>query len=147
MEGCSQSDGTANPTGFSGLASFRTSQWDPREELPEDYARIFQFQHFKQTRKRVLSKMPTPENAGDWVMPGTMVTLHIVNVPASYPAVLAAQGPVTIFGLLEHENKMSLLNFKLTMHSSCVLHSLGAALLSPVMSLRSPHVPALLSLH
>ena len=34
---------------FRGMRSFRTSPWDPYENLPRDYARIFQFEDFKRT--------------------------------------------------------------------------------------------------
>lgn len=36
---------------FRGLRSLRTSPWDPYENLPGDYARIFEFEDFKRTER------------------------------------------------------------------------------------------------
>lgn len=38
---------------YRGMRSFRTSPWDPYENLPRDYARIFQFEDFKRTERSV----------------------------------------------------------------------------------------------
>lgn len=36
---------------FRGLKSFRTSDWDPKEDLPQEYAKVFAFENFIRARK------------------------------------------------------------------------------------------------
>lgn len=38
---------------YRGLRSLRTSPWDPYENLPQEYARIFEFEEFKRTERDV----------------------------------------------------------------------------------------------
>ena len=41
---------------YRGLKSFRNTPWDPKENLPLDYARIFQFKNFTRTVKKLLDE-------------------------------------------------------------------------------------------
>ena len=47
---------------YRGLQSFRHSKWNPKEELPADYARIYKFKDFGQTRRRVLKDLAYMEH-------------------------------------------------------------------------------------
>ncbi|KAI0744092.1 ribosome biogenesis protein tsr1 [Daedaleopsis nitida] len=91
---------------YRGLRSFRTSPWDPYENLPRDYARIFQFEDFKRTERAV--KRRAEEEGG--VEPGTRVTVYLKDVPKDAAQVIPGR-PFTVFSLLQHEHKKTVLNF------------------------------------
>ncbi|XP_019505952.1 PREDICTED: pre-rRNA-processing protein TSR1 homolog isoform X2 [Hipposideros armiger] len=99
---------------YRGLKSFRTSPWDPKENLPQDYARIFQFQNFTNTRKRVFKEIEEKEVEGAEV--GWYVTLHVSAVPVSVVEYFRQGGPLIAFSLLPHEQKMSVLNMVVSRH-------------------------------
>ncbi|XP_049866337.1 pre-rRNA-processing protein TSR1 homolog [Pectinophora gossypiella] len=94
---------------YRGLESFRTSPWDPKENLPADYARIFQFENYERTRRRVFK-----ENEDSLVnMYGFYITIHVKGVRQDlWKAYRAANptAPLSVFGLLPHEHKMSVMN-------------------------------------
>ncbi|KAG5030509.1 hypothetical protein JHK85_014491 [Glycine max] len=108
---------------YRGLKSFRTSSWDPKESLPQDYARIFEFDNFKRTQKHVLAKALEldHENREDCISVGSYARLHIMGVPsavASKLSLLAKTIPVTACGLLKHESKVSVLHFSVKKHEA-----------------------------
>merc|ERR1719266_1718163 len=95
---------------YRGLKSFRSSPWDPKENLPYDYARIFQFENFKRTRKNVLA---ANEDEGEEYVadPGTYCNIYVKNVPLShYDQWSKNPVPLVVFSMLKHENKMSVMN-------------------------------------
>ncbi|KAK2464166.1 hypothetical protein APHAL10511_003623 [Amanita phalloides] len=89
---------------YRGLRSFRTSPWDPFENLPRDYARIFQFEDFRRM-ERTIRKCAEAE--AEIVEPGTRVSIYLKDVPQE----AALTGPVALYGLLQHEHKITVLNF------------------------------------
>ncbi|RDX42724.1 ribosome biogenesis protein tsr1 [Lentinus brumalis] len=91
---------------YRGLRSFRTSPWDPYENLPRDYARIFQFEDFKRTERAVHRR--AEEEGG--VPPGTRVTIYLKDVPKEAAQMIPGR-PYTILSLLQHEHKKTVLNF------------------------------------
>jgi len=88
---------------YRGLKSFRTSVWDPKENLPVDYARIFQFENFDRTKKRVLSE----EVSGAEV--GWYVTVYVIGVGKHLVQSLK-NSSLVLTSLLPHEHRMSVLN-------------------------------------
>nr|XP_032823593.1 pre-rRNA-processing protein TSR1 homolog isoform X1 [Petromyzon marinus] len=101
---------------YRGLKSFRTSPWDPKENLPLEYGRIFQFQNFAAARKRVLRDSQQDEEAAAL---GLYVTVHILNVPLDLLEGRQPDAPLVLFGLLPHEHKMSVVHFAVRRHPGC----------------------------
>ncbi|RUS21181.1 hypothetical protein BC937DRAFT_93407 [Endogone sp. FLAS-F59071] len=97
---------------YRGLQSFRTSPWDPFENLPIDYARIFQFENYKRTKSRVVGQAMVGV-----VKPGSHITIHITNVPKELLAKYDSTRPFIVFGLLQYEHKISVLNFTVARNS------------------------------
>lgn len=107
---------------FRGLKSFRTSPWDPREDLPLDYAKVFAFENFRRAQKRAieLSNKVNRYNGPVGADVGAYVRITIPGVSqvagrATVERVNAASGGLapllSAWGLLQHEVKMSVLNF------------------------------------
>ncbi|XP_058057794.1 pre-rRNA-processing protein TSR1 homolog [Anopheles bellator] len=98
---------------YRGLESFRTSEWDVKENLPFDYARIYQFQNFDRTKRRILREAQEKEG-DDLAMPGWYVMLLIRNVPKdlwnAFVSIAGSVDRVIVFGLLPHEHQMSVMN-------------------------------------
>eukprot|EP01112_Ceratiomyxa_fruticulosa_P005472 TRINITY_DN1610_c0_g1_i1.p1 TRINITY_DN1610_c0_g1~~TRINITY_DN1610_c0_g1_i1.p1 ORF type:complete len:653 (+),score=158.57 TRINITY_DN1610_c0_g1_i1:231-2189(+) len=111
---------------YRGLASFRTSPWDSKENLPLEYAKIFQFQNPALSMKRSIARQaeaPVPV--------GTYVTIHIMNVPISAIHEYCGENggsekyelrkPLIVGGLLRYENKISIVNFVVQKRVGCDL--------------------------
>lgn len=95
---------------YRGLESFRTSPWDVKENLPIDYARIFQFKDFNRIKRRIVRDAADAD--GD-ALPGMYITLHLSNVSReAWEAFKLNSGNdnIIVYGLLAHENKMSVMN-------------------------------------
>jgi pre-rRNA-processing protein TSR1 len=114
---------------YRGLKSFRTSPWDPYENLPLDYSRIFQFKNFARTRKRVLDTIEEEndheEQDSSLVSSGKYVAIYLSPIShlqftqlaqrySNLGEDLASRRPIVLFSLLQHENKMSVVHFSVT---------------------------------
>lgn len=92
---------------YRGLESFRTSPWDPKENLPIDYARIIEFADYNRRRKRVYKEREDVEG----IMPGEYVRIYIARVRKEvFNTFITGNRTPIVVGLLEFEHKMSVMN-------------------------------------
>ncbi|XP_039613134.1 pre-rRNA-processing protein TSR1 homolog [Polypterus senegalus] len=98
---------------YRGLKSFRTSPWDPKENLPPEYSRIYQFQNFERTRKRAFA---FAEEEPEGAMVGWYVTIHVKDVPSTVIESFHEGQPLVLVSLLPHEQKMSVLHMLVRRH-------------------------------
>ncbi|XP_052202263.1 uncharacterized protein LOC127808008 [Diospyros lotus] len=108
---------------YRGLKSFRTSSWDPKESLPQEYARIFAFDNFTRTKKHVLAKALDMDQGGtDECAPvSSYARLHIKEFPTDTASKLCTRAktmPIIACGLLQHESKISVLHFSIKKHDT-----------------------------
>eukprot|EP00697_Spironema_sp_BW2_P009223 gnl/Spiro4/24055_TR11922_c0_g1_i1.p1 gnl/Spiro4/24055_TR11922_c0_g1~~gnl/Spiro4/24055_TR11922_c0_g1_i1.p1 ORF type:complete len:786 (+),score=192.81 gnl/Spiro4/24055_TR11922_c0_g1_i1:51-2408(+) len=91
---------------YRGLRSFRTSPWNPNENLPLHYGRLWRYQNFRQIQKDVLC-----ETSRYPVLEGKFITIHIDNVPTSPFVSWNPTHPMVVSALRTHEQKISVLHF------------------------------------
>lgn len=109
---------------YRGLKSLRTGEWDPKEQLPQEYASLFQFRNLAATRKRVLdgARKEAEESAKgkstNFARHGQKVCIFLLDVPVEIQRAIAATlnaicRPVVASGMLRHENRRSVVHFGL----------------------------------
>lgn len=121
---------------YRSIKSFRNSYWDPKENLPEDYGRIFNFENFRITKRNVLqdleeqfkNSMTTEEDdvimndgteeTNPCIVPvGTLITLTIQITNPDHVTLLKnlhSDTLLSVSSLLPHENKVSVLQFSIS---------------------------------
>ena len=100
---------------YRGLKSLRTSKWETDEDRahePEDWRRLLQISDYKGARSQA-----TRETLVGGVPPGTRVHVHLRNVPLSLQRNRTPNVPLTLFSLLRHEQKRTVMNFSITLSS------------------------------
>ncbi|GAB5367097.1 hypothetical protein AAMO2058_001200300 [Amorphochlora amoebiformis] len=103
---------------FRGLKSFRTSDWDPKQNLPPEYAQIFQFQDFAAARRRVL-QAEGGGCGGPEALPGREVIIEIEGVSERAAVEMkTATRPIMIWGLYQYERKVSVSHFLVKRHEN-----------------------------
>ncbi|POR32958.1 Ribosome biogenesis protein, partial [Tolypocladium paradoxum] len=94
---------------YRGLKSLRTSPWQEDEDRahePEEWRRLLQIPDYASSRSR-----STREALVGGVEPGTRVHVYVRGVPAAMEKSYDPSSPVTLFSLLRHENKKTVVNY------------------------------------
>lgn len=96
---------------YRALKNFRHGTWDVNENLPSEYAHLALFQNLKLSSKIALNE-PNEQQVGLEV--GQYVNLYINNFPEDTADTLLQTikyKPLSVFGLLKHEEKISVIHF------------------------------------
>ncbi|CAN8072641.1 unnamed protein product [Agarophyton chilense] len=108
---------------YRGLKSLRTGEWDPKEQLPQEYASLFQFRNLAATKKRVLARAKQDyqtASAGNvcknFASCGKKVFIELKAVPEEIRNSIDSMfksnlGPLVASGMLRHENRRSVVHF------------------------------------
>jgi len=96
---------------FRGLKSFRTSPWDPYEDLPVEYSRIWEFEAFastaKASRQQYADECTELENGG---VSALYCCVRLRGVPASVMDMHPRGVPFVLSGLFDCEQKVSVVH-------------------------------------
>ncbi|KAJ5583472.1 hypothetical protein N7535_002092 [Penicillium sp. DV-2018c] len=98
---------------YRGLKNMKLSNWETSEDRPyepEDWRRLLQFGDFRGSKNRIMR-----EALAGGVAPGTRVDIHLRAVPS---ILRNNPKPTSLFSLLRHEHKHTVVNVNMTLNSS-----------------------------
>ena len=101
---------------YRGLKSLKTSTWDTSEDRrhePEDWNRLLQVLDYKRAKKQAEN-----DALAGGIQPGTRVHVHLRSVPLSLLESHNPTEPLTLYSLLRHEHKRTVVNISITLPSS-----------------------------
>ena len=97
---------------YRGLKSLRTSEWNTAEDAhyePEDHKRLLQIPDYKKSHSAAKK-----ESLTGGIHAGTKVEIELQNVPLT---LMTGPPPSSMFSLLRHEHKHSVINLNMTIRS------------------------------
>ena len=123
---------------YRGLQSFRSSPWDPKENLPIEYSTLYQFEDYFGLVKNTLQQHETRLQCdGDWVYQnldgseghdrvleaGSFIEVIVMGVSNSWMTQRMASQPVLLSSLLPHEEKLTVMHSTVQRSSTWYPHT------------------------
>ncbi|KAI8458654.1 hypothetical protein BY996DRAFT_6410749 [Phakopsora pachyrhizi] len=93
---------------YRGMKSFRTSEWDPYENLPAEYGKVFHFEGWRAMGRKLEQKANEVESGAG---PGMKVTLYLEGFLRTEFELLSLSLPLIVFSLFKHEHKYTVMHF------------------------------------
>lgn len=90
---------------YRGMKNLERAEWDPQEDLPFDYAKIWEFDDWKQMR-RAAERVTV-----NGVSVGERVSITLKSVSSEQYNWFSRQSMPTAWGLLPHEQRISVANY------------------------------------
>lgn len=119
---------------YRGLKSWRSSPWNPKENLPAEYGQIYHLPHWTALQRHALKAQArqAEEHPESVAAPGAYVAIT-VRVPASFAHRYGADGsaaptPLVVCGVNTYESHLSVAHFSFSLSASA--EELGATLKS-----------------
>eukprot|EP00210_Caulerpa_lentillifera_P005886 g5628.t1 len=109
---------------YRGLKSFRTSPWDAKNDLPEAYSRIFEFENFVNAMKQAKKEICNFQD-DSMVSAGSRIALTLKGVdPDQIQSIelrmngflQGTEAPLMLIGLMRDETKMSVQHYRVIKH-------------------------------
>ncbi|KAK3314934.1 hypothetical protein B0H66DRAFT_521133 [Apodospora peruviana] len=100
---------------YRGLKSLRTSPWleeEDRAYQPEEWQRLLRIPNYQGSRVGAAR-----EALVGGVAPGTRVNIYVKGLPVTFHESCNPRRPITLFSLLRHENKRTVVNFLINLSS------------------------------
>ena len=110
---------------YRGLQSFRSSPWDPKENLPVEYASLCEVEDYAALQKHVTEEEEERNAVGEeWTHEleegaivrdglatvGSFIEIHVMGVSSSWIASHNPSLPVVVSGLLPFEEKLTVMH-------------------------------------
>ena len=102
---------------YRALRSFRTTPWNARADLPQEYNKIFAFDSLRRAQKLAAEEQRERSERDNAAPVGSFIRLVLEGLSTDVAQEAVAQNaPLTALGLLLHEGKLSVNHYRISLY-------------------------------